>query len=40
MGAMKAGVKIVTFAEKDSAEALDHVLASTKAKGLLFDPSC
>lgn len=39
MGAIKAGVKVVTFSEKDSAEALDHALASTQAKGLLFEPS-
>lgn len=38
MGSIKAGVQIVTFAEKDSAEALDHALKSTNAKGLLFQP--
>jgi hypothetical protein len=38
MGSIKAGVQIVTFAEKDSADALDHALRSTKAKGLLFQP--
>lgn len=38
MGAMKAGVQVVTFAEKDSQEALDHALSSTSAKGLIFAP--
>lgn len=38
MGAMKAGVQIVTFAEKESQDALDHALASSQAKGLLFSP--
>ena len=38
MGAVKAGVQVVSFAEKDSAEALEHALASTKAKGLLLNP--
>jgi len=38
MGAIKAGVSVVTFAEKDSIDALDHALKSTKAKGLIFSP--
>lgn len=38
LGAFKAGVQIVTFEEKDSADALEHALHSTKAKGLLFNP--
>jgi len=38
VGAMKAGVSIVTFAEKESQDALDHALASTSAKGLIFAP--
>jgi len=38
MGSIKAGVQVVTFAEKDSADALDHALRSTNAKGLLFQP--
>ena len=38
MGAMKAGVRIVSFAEKDSVDALDAAIASTKAKGILFTP--
>ena len=28
----------MTFAEKDSADALDHALRSTNAKGLIFNP--
>lgn len=35
---MKAGVSVVTFAEKESQDALDHALSSTKAKGLIFTP--
>ena len=38
MGAFKAGVSVVTFAEKDSVDALDHALKSTNAKGLIFSP--
>lgn len=38
MGAMKAGIQIVTFAEKESQDALDHALSSSSAKGLLFAP--
>ena len=38
MGAMKAGVRIVTFAEKDSVDALDATIQATKAKGILFEP--
>jgi len=38
MGAMKAGVSIVTFQEKDSVEALEHAIGSTGAKGLLISP--
>ena len=38
MGAIKAGVSVVTFAEKDSIDALDDALKSTKAKGLIFSP--
>ena len=37
MGAIKAGVTIVSFDEKDSCDALDHALG-TGAKGLLFSP--
>ena len=39
MGAIKAGVSIVTFDEKDSSDALEHTLATSKAKGLIFSPS-
>ena len=39
MGAIKAGVSIVTFDEKDSSDALKHTLATSKAKGLIFSPS-
>ena len=38
VGAIKAGVSVVTFAEKDSQEHLDQVLSQTKAKGLIFAP--
>jgi hypothetical protein len=38
MGAFKAGVSVVTFAEKDNIDALDHALKSTKAKGLIISP--
>jgi hypothetical protein len=36
MGAIKAGVSVVTFNDKENADALDHALTSTKAKGLIF----
>ena len=39
MGAIKAGVAVVTFDEKDSAEAFDHALATSKAKGLIYSPA-
>lgn len=38
MGAFKAGVSVVTFSEKDSIDALDHTLRSSKAKGLIISP--
>lgn len=38
MGAFKVGVLVVTFAEKDNTDALDHALRSTNAKGLIFNP--
>jgi len=38
MGALKAGVSLVAFHEKDSKDALDHALRSTNAKGLVFSP--
>lgn len=39
MGAIKAGVTIVTFDEKDNADALDNALSSSKARGLIISPS-
>ena len=36
MGAIKAGVSVVSFDEKDSADALDHALGTSKAKGLII----
>lgn len=39
MGAIKAGVSLVAFDEKESADALDHALRTTNAKGLFFSPS-
>ena len=39
MGAIKAGVSVVTFDEKDSGDAFDHALATSKAKGLIFSPA-
>jgi len=38
LGAIKAGVQVVTFAEKDNVDALDHALRSTNAKGLIISP--
>lgn len=38
MGAIKAGVSLVAFHEKESKEALDHAVRSTNAKGLFFSP--
>jgi len=38
MGAIKAGVSVVTLTDKENADALDHALSSTKAKGLIFAP--
>lgn len=37
MGAIKAGVTVVTFDEKENLDALDHVLGQG-AKGLIFSP--
>lgn len=39
MGAIKAGVSVVTFDEKESGDAFDHALATSKAKGLIFSPA-
>ena len=38
MGSIKAGVSVVTFDEKESADALEHALVSSKAKGLIISP--
>lgn len=38
MGAIKAGVSVVTFSEKDSEEALDLALRASNAKGLIIAP--
>ncbi len=39
MGAIKAGVAVVSFDEKESADALDHALATSGARGLIFSPA-
>lgn len=39
LGAMKAGVQLVNFAESNSKDALDHALRSSNAKGLIFSPN-
>jgi long-subunit acyl-CoA synthetase (AMP-forming) len=39
MGAIKAGVTVVTFSEKDDKDALYSTLAESKARGLIFSPS-
>jgi hypothetical protein len=38
MGAIKAGVTIVTFDEKDNLDALNQTLKDSGAKGFLFSP--
>ncbi len=38
MGAIKAGVTIVVFDEKDNIDALNETLKSSKARGILFSP--
>ena len=38
MGAFKAGVQVITFAEKDNADALDQALRKSNARGLIFNP--
>ena len=38
MGAIKAGVTIVVFDEKDNIDALNEALRSSKARGILFSP--
>ena len=39
MGAIKAGVSIVTFDEKENQDAFDHALGHSQAKGLIISPS-
>ena len=39
MGAIKAGVTVVSFDEKDSCDAFDHAIATSKARGVVFSPS-
>lgn len=39
LGAIKAGVSVVAFDEKDNIDALDHALRDSDAKGLLFSPT-
>ena len=39
MGAIKAGVAIVTFDEKENQDALDTALGGSQAKGLIISPS-
>jgi len=38
MGAIKAGVTIVTFSEKESIDALHQALKDSDSKGLIFSP--
>ena len=38
LGALKAGVSIVTFDEKDNIDAVHHALSNSDARGLLFSP--
>jgi hypothetical protein len=39
VGAIKAGVSVVTFDEKDNIDALNQALKDSGAKGFLFSPS-
>jgi len=39
MGAVKAGVSVVTFDEKDSIDALNQTLKDSGARGIMFSPS-
>lgn len=39
MGAAKAGVTVVTFAEKDNCDALHSVLKESGARGLVYSSS-
>ena len=38
MGAIKAGVTLVTFDEKDNIDALNETLKESGAKGMMFSP--
>jgi hypothetical protein len=38
MGAIKAGVTIVTFDEKDSIDSLNDTLRDSGARGIMFSP--
>jgi long-subunit acyl-CoA synthetase (AMP-forming) len=38
MGAIKAGVQIVTFDEKENIDSLNHALKDSGARGFLFSP--
>jgi hypothetical protein len=38
MGAAKAGVSLVTFSEKNEADALHQTLRDSGARGLIFSP--
>ena len=38
MGAVKAGVSVVTFDEKDSADAFSEALSDSGARGLILSP--
>ena len=38
MGAIKAGVTIVAFSEKDSIDALNSTLKNSECRGMLFSP--
>ena len=39
LGAAKAGVNCISFDERDSLDALDHALHTSKAKGLIYSNS-
>jgi len=39
MGAIRAGVAVVTFDEKDSIDAFENAMATSKAKGVIFSGS-
>ena len=39
MGAIKAGVSVVTFDEVDETEALGQALSDSGARGLIFTPN-